>query len=119
MEVCTEPIPDMPQLAALRMGRSLCSISGVLDIFLEALLLRCFHRHQLDRQLINRPGEPKRWLVIVIVHPSAGIYANIEGLVDRLNKRNGARDRFAARRFSAAWPSGRFKSTAMLRLLRL
>jgi len=58
---------------SLRVGPSLCSISGVLDVFLETLFLRCFHRHQLDRQLINRPGEPKRWLVIVIVHPSAGM----------------------------------------------
>jgi hypothetical protein len=74
---------------------SLCSIFGVLNIFLETLLLGSFQRHQLDRQLVNCPGETERWLVVIIVNPSAGIHADVEGLVDRLHKRNGARDRFA------------------------
>jgi hypothetical protein len=69
---------------------SLRFIFGVLNIFLEAVLLGSFQRHQLDRQLVNRPGKPERWLVVIIVNPSAGIHADVEGLVDRLHKRNRA-----------------------------
>ena len=55
--------------------------------------LRSFQGDQLDRQLIDLPGDLERRLVVVVVHARAGIHPDIEGLVDRLKERNGVRDR--------------------------
>ena len=65
----------------------------LLNLLLEELFLRSIQRDQLDRQLIDLARETKWRLVVVVVHARASIHADIEGLVDRLDERNGVRDR--------------------------
>ena len=48
-------------------------VFGSLSLLLEELFLRSLQRNQLDRQLIQRAGEPERHLVVVVVYTSAGI----------------------------------------------
>ena len=50
-------------------------------------------RPDLDRQLVERAGEAERHLVVLVVDRRAGIDADVEGLVDRHQERNGMRDR--------------------------
>jgi hypothetical protein len=69
--------------------------SGILDLLLEVLFFRSLLRNQLDRQLVHFTGESERRLVVLVVHARAGIHPDIEGLVDRLDERNGVRDRLA------------------------
>ena len=75
--------------------------SRVLGLLRKHLFLRLSQRHQLDRELIDLARETERWLIVVVIHASAGIDADIEGLVHRLKERNGVRDRLPG----DFWPS--------------
>ena len=50
---------------------------------------------QLDGQLVERAGKAERRLVVLVLHAQAGINADIEGLVDRHEGRDGVRDLLA------------------------
>ena len=49
----------------MRRSDLLCLVSRVLGLLLEQLLLRSFQGDQLDRQLVDLPGESERRLVVV------------------------------------------------------
>src|SRR5580704_6580138 len=70
---------------------------GATDFFVKPLLVLGSHpRLQVHGQLDQLPGEAERRLVVVVVHPSACIHSDVEGLIDRRQERSGVRDRFAS-----------------------
>ena len=67
------------------------------EAFLKVRLTprRYLRRPELDGQLVELAGEAERRLVVLVVHARAGIHADIEGLVDRHEGRDGVRDLLA------------------------
>src|SRR4051794_15177177 len=49
-------------------------------------------RSELEGHLDDLPVEAERYLVIAVIDRRAGVHADIEGLVDRHEERNGMRD---------------------------
>ena len=56
------------------------------------VVLGQLRRPKLDGQLVELAGEAERHLVVVVVDRRARVDADVEGLVDRHEERNGVRD---------------------------
>src|SRR4030095_7328592 len=60
------------------------------------ILRRHLVRLELNSQLVELSGEAERRLVVLVIHPRAGINPDIEGLIDRKERWDGMRDRLAS-----------------------
>ena len=60
-----------------------------LRLLFELLLLLGGRRNQFECHLAELAGEAERQLVVLVVHPRAGIHADVQGLVDRQDGRDG------------------------------
>src|SRR5262249_2214457 len=78
----------------------LCLVSGLLGLLLKQLFLRSTHGNQLDRQFIDLAGETERRLLVSVAPAGAAIHSDIEGLINRLDKWNGVRNRFTRNRLT-------------------
>ena len=78
------------QGAAYRNCRSRALVVRYGDRFLQLLpsVIGQLRRSELEGQLVDLAGEGERHLVVLVVHPRAGVDADVEGLVRRQQERD-------------------------------
>ena len=77
---------------SLKSNELLRPIPRFLGFLLEQHGIACSRRNQLEMHFAELAGEAKRQLVVFVVDAGAGIDADVEGLVDRQDGRDGVRN---------------------------